>query len=118
MLKKSTLEVPILSPEEEDKFFQRLNEQLASREQSVKQIDAEVYGSTCTFKPTITRRKGEEPDTFDSDDENEKFEKFLRRVDDDLEIRREKMPQKYLATIKKKQEMDEMLNNSNAPFKT
>lgn len=92
-----------LSAVEEAEFFRRLDEKIKLREKNLKEIEADAY-QHYTFKPVVSKRSkfGDDGDDDDlgGDDDDEDLEDpvraFLRRYDEDMELRRDKMPQKYL----------------------
>lgn len=86
-----------LSAAEEQEFFLRLADKLKRRQEKVNKIEQEVYTQKYPFKPTITKMQRYGSDSEDEDSEvSDPFEAFLERYEEDLEHRREKLPEKYL----------------------
>ena len=92
----------VLTPQEEQEFFDRIDEMMRRREEKVKALDEQLAQEKCPFKPTISsksRKKSNESDEESSEDEEEgsnPVQAFLKRYNEDLEERRGKNPGKYI----------------------
>lgn len=92
----------VLTPQEEQEFFDRIDEMMRRREEKVKALDEQLAQEKCPFKPTISsksRKKSNESDEESSEDDEEgsnPVQAFLRRYNEDLEDRRSKNPGKYI----------------------
>lgn len=91
----------VLTPQEEQEFFDRIDEMMRRREEKVKALDDKLAQEKCPFKPTISSKSRK--NTNESDEESEEEEEganpvqaFLRRYNEDLEDRRGKNPGKYI----------------------
>eukprot|EP01031_Cornospumella_fuschlensis_P027877 gene27877-33662_t len=108
----------VLTDEEEQEFFRRIEEKLTEKEANVKRLERELYDEKYTFKPTVKQYKSANQDSDDdisngySDDEKNVVQAFLHRYEEDMDYRREKMPQKYLKIRRKTHDADAI-----APFK-
>jgi hypothetical protein len=94
-----------LTEEEMAEFFERLKKQMAEHKIFMKTLEKEIYDEYCTFKPHI-EKYGEHKKLDDELEEmlNEEDEEegqvnpvkaFLKRYKEDMERRREKMPERY-----------------------
>lgn len=100
-----------LSKEEEEEFFQRLKEKMMKHEELLKTLEKDVYDEICPFAPNLSheilhkKKKVDDEDLVSSSEEEEldgnatkqnPVKAFMKRYEDDMEIRRLKMPGKYL----------------------
>ncbi|RYG68901.1 hypothetical protein EON64_04075 [archaeon] len=97
----------ILTEEEEQEFFRRIEEKLLEKDAKLKRLDRELYEEKYSFKPTVKQYKSDNRDSDDdasnaySDDEKNVVQAFLQRYEEDMDYRREKLPQKYLKIRRK-----------------
>lgn len=105
-----------LTKEQEEDFLQRVQEHVDRHKGVLRQLETQIVAEYFPFKPQIAkylkprRRSGDEDldeedlEMFDDEDEEEDganpIQAFLRRYERDMEARREKMPERYLATRK------------------
>lgn len=87
----------VLTAEEEAAFFERMEIKMVKKAEKLRALEKEVYEEKCSFHPTVRRRRvdSDEEDDFSDDDKNV-VQAFLQRYEEDMDYRREKMPQKYL----------------------
>lgn len=81
----------------ENEFFERMATKLTERDQKLKTLTTQIESESCTFKPKIsTRRSSLDSDEEDEDDENNAvYQRFIRRVDEDIAERRVKNPERF-----------------------
>jgi hypothetical protein len=119
-----------MTKSEEEIFFKNLDNQLLNREKKLKKIENEVYSEVYTFQPKIVDTKiyqqnnknktndfdyfDDEYNDYDDDSEKKKIENFLNRVDEDLDYRKKKMPEKYISTVHYKTLKKNINNNSSS----
>lgn len=106
-----------LNKEEEEEFFLNLKERMAHHEELLKKLGQEVYSELCPFTPTLSHDQShkkktgllEDEDRVSSDEDDYDLQQdgqsnpvkaFMRRYEEDLSLRRLKMPMKYLPTQK------------------
>lgn len=105
-----------LSKEDEEEFFQRLKEKMAKHEELLKTLEKEVYDELCPFAPNLSheilhkKKNVDDEDLVSTSSEEEELDgnaakhdpvkAFMKRYEDDMEVRRLKMPGKYLPTHK------------------
>jgi len=83
-------------------FFTRMEEKLNLREERLGKVDADTFGTVCTFQPKITKRKKKGDDENDDDDDEDEVnaamqaQAFMIRLDEDMEARRKAHPEKYM----------------------
>ena len=75
-------------------FFERMSEHEEKAASNLKKIEDESFGKQCTFMPQ-TGKKDE-----DEDDENSGVQAFLRRLDEEAEERKQKMPHLFSEKFK------------------
>ena len=69
-------------------FFERMTEHEAKAARNLQKIEEESFGKQCTFMPVTGKKRDED----DDDDENTGIVAFLRRLDEEAEERKQKMP--------------------------
>ena len=84
----------------ENDFFDRMAAKLVAREKKKKQMEEKIVCENYPFKPQISSSSSKINEKLAEDEEEDdegatKFEKFLKRVDEDLENRVQSNPQKY-----------------------
>ena len=84
----------------ENDFFDRMATKLAAREKNKKQLEEQIMHANYPFKPEISSSSNKINEKLDEDESVDeegltKFDKFLKRVDEDLENRILSNPQKY-----------------------
>jgi hypothetical protein len=67
----------------EETFFGRMDEMMAKKLSGLKDLDAKIMEEQYPFKPTITKRHGD-----DEDEDEDGGTGFMRRLEDDLDKRR------------------------------
>lgn len=77
--------------EMEASFFERMKEYFEKKKGALKAIEEDAYSATLTFKPSVRRRDGEEPD----EDVLQIIANFLRRYEEDLEERHTTQPWRF-----------------------
>ena len=90
-------------------FFSRMEEKLNLREERLEKVEADTFGTVCTFQPKITKRKkqGGEEDEDEEEEEEEnaamQAQAFMMRLEEDMEARRKAHPEKYMPKHHKKE---------------
>jgi hypothetical protein len=89
----------VLTADQKAEFYRRLEEEKTQRETNLALLTKQLYDDRCPFKPTLKKKqhKGDsDEEAEDSEEERDAFKAFIRRVDEDLDYRREALPAKYL----------------------
>lgn len=103
-----------LTRREAVEFYYRTNETAEKKVQKTKQLDEELFKTQHTFKPAVREYKkkrtvDEEDDEyyrFNDDEERDPVEEFEKRYSEDLEMRREKFPAKYVRSKVQRDELE------------
>ena len=102
-----------LTRREAVEFYYRTHEMAEKKVQKTKQLDEELFKTQHTFKPAVReykKKRAEDDDDeyrFNEDDEErDPVEEFEKRYSEDLEMRREKFPAKYLRPKVQRDELE------------
>jgi hypothetical protein len=86
----------------EKEFFERTALKLQEREKKNKELAGTLQNETCSFKPRIASHRGRDRNSMDSDEEDDDdgearaiYQRFIRRVDEDIVQRRIKNPERF-----------------------
>lgn len=101
-----------LTRREAVEFYYRTNETAEKKIQKTKQLDEELFKTQHTFKPAVREYKKKRTEVeddeyrFNDDEERDPVEEFEKRYSEDLEMRREKFPAKYVRSKVQRDELE------------